>query len=193
MSSRCELVLHKLLESKATAVSYLPSEAGGDSLWRLRRIQDTQSPWWSSPQRWAGWLPTGREGRRRAWRSFPGSPRARSRPPGSHILPAARKEKVFSLKTPQINAFEQPIVAFSLKREIVKAQKIKREYNQHFLKWDSRQVSEKKTLFPSNPHQRSNSTCGKEKNLFMFFLILTLTLFFPQRIFFILICPVQKM
>lgn len=93
-----ELLLHSSGQDYS-GVNYLPLVAGDDSLWRLRCIQDTQSPWWSFPPQWAGWLPTGREGTTTAWRSFPGSPRARLRRPGSHSPPAAGRHRNFSLKT----------------------------------------------------------------------------------------------
>lgn len=134
-----ELVLHSSGQDDSS-VNYLPLVAGDDSLWRLRCIQDTQSPWWSFPPQWAGWLPTGREGTTTAWRSFPGSQRARLRRPGSHNPPAAGRHRGFSLKT-HFNTI-----------------------------WRQNHCGQKKAafseilfhLFPSNPHQRSNFSHEKK-------------------------------
>lgn len=69
----------------------LPSAAEGDSLWQLRHIPGSRSPWWWSQPRWVGWLQTGRGAMMTVWQSFLGSLRARFPHPVYHILPAAEQ------------------------------------------------------------------------------------------------------
>lgn len=142
--------------SRTILTNNLPWAAEDGSLWQLPRSPDSQSPWWWSPPRWAGWLLTGREGMMIAWQSFPGSLRATLPLPVSHILPAAEETQrgkgvkaVSNVATLILNRYTQSntavhenicrlLVCFSncMPEEVV--QRLKRENQKTRNNWDKR-------------------------------------------------------